>query len=54
MDFNEKKGKFHVKAQLHVYADPVAVTMPCALISRDPTSLVLKQQHQPLSWSDTS
>lgn len=32
----KKKKEIHVKAQLHVYRDPVAVAMPCAsaLISR--------------------
>lgn len=56
MDIKEKKKEIHVKAQLRVYRDPVAVAMPCAsaLISGDPTSLVLKQQHQPLSWAQTN
>ena len=51
-----KKTKFHTKAQLPVCTDPVAVTTPCAnaLIAKDPTSLVLKQRHQPPSRSDTN
>ena len=51
-----KKNMFHAKAQLPVCTDPVAVTTPCAnaLIARNPTSLVLRQQHQPPSRSDTN
>lgn len=42
MDIKKKKKEFRATAQLHIHADPVAVTMPqaSALISKGPTERV--------------
>lgn len=52
MDVKKKKKEFHATAQLHIHADPVAVTMPqaSALISKGPTERVWYQLTTLQTW----